>query len=847
MSPQTPPVSIRMLLRNNVRGMVTILALIGVLSGCGGSSGGAPTVTNPGSAPSGGASYTGPAPANADIQAFRINLWEPLRADNRCGSCHNEGGQAPQFAREDDVNQAYSAAIPNVDLSHPSLSTMVTKVAGGHNCWEAVPSVCADIITNYISAWASETGGGGATQVQLTAPTIRDPGASLNLPGDSTLFATYLHPLLIDHCSGCHTESSSTPQAPFFANSDVESAYAAAGPKINLNRPQDSRLVVRLRDEFHNCWSDCAADAATYQAAIENMAAGVTPTQPDSALVLSKALTLAGDGIVASSGGRYEANQIAFWQFKTGQGTTAYDTSGIEPAINLNFSGTVNWVGGWGIQIVDGKAQATTTASRKLHDLITATGEYSIEAWVAPANVTQEDADIISYSGSTTARNFTLAQRLYNYQAYGRSSATGANGDPALETADADEDLQAALQHVVVTYDPVNGRKLYVNGVFTDDLDSASGGNLSNWDNSFAFVLGNEVSNDRLWQGTIRMVAIHNRALTPAQIVQNYNVGVGEKFYLLFSVSDLVNVPDSYVVFEASRYDSYSYYFGEPFFISLDPSATPSNIPLRGMRIGINGRQADVGQAYANVDVTLDASSYTPGQGQVISTMGTVIALENGPESDEFFLTFEQLGTHSHAFVEATPSPPGTPPDLPAKSDIGMRVFNEIDAAMAKMTGVSRFDAANSTINSTYATYEQQLPAIDDVNAFLSSQQMAVAQLAMEYCNGLVEDRGGISRATYFPGFNFSASADTAFDATGRAQIIDPLLTHMLNADLGTATYLTTQPDDTAVRTELDSLITRLTQCATGGAPTCATAQRTREVVKATCAAVLGSATMLLK
>ena len=36
-----------------------------------------------------------------------------------------------------------------------------------------------------------------------------------------------------------------------------------------------------------------------------------------------------------------------------------------------------------------GKAQATTTASRKLYDLVKATGEYSIEAWVAPANVAQ--------------------------------------------------------------------------------------------------------------------------------------------------------------------------------------------------------------------------------------------------------------------------------------------------------------------------------------------------------------------------------------------------------------------------------------------------------------------------
>src|SRR5690606_1321555 len=106
----------------------------------------------------------------------------------------------------------------------------------------------------------------------------------------------------------------------------------------------------------------------------------------------------------------------------------------------------------------------------------------------------------------------------------------------------------------------------------------------------------------RLWQGVIRLAAIHNRALTPAQIQQNYEAGVGEKFYLLFSVSELIGVPDSYVAFEVSQFDSYSYLFNAPFFISLDGSAVPDGIPLRGMRIGVNGKEAVVGQAYTGLD-----------------------------------------------------------------------------------------------------------------------------------------------------------------------------------------------------------------------------------------------------
>jgi predicted nucleic acid-binding Zn ribbon protein len=66
------------------------------LAGCGG---GAKTVENPITPPATPAAYSGPAPATADVQAFRINVWDNLKAANRCGQCHTQGGQAPPFVR----------------------------------------------------------------------------------------------------------------------------------------------------------------------------------------------------------------------------------------------------------------------------------------------------------------------------------------------------------------------------------------------------------------------------------------------------------------------------------------------------------------------------------------------------------------------------------------------------------------------------------------------------------------------------------------------------------------------------------------------------------------------------
>ena len=253
----------------------------------------------------------------------------------------------------------------------------------------------------------------------------------------------------------------------------------------------------------------------------------VTPVDPT--LVVSRALTLYA-GTVASGNNRYDADIIARWMFKEGSGSTAFDTSGVDPAINLTISGNTTWDSAWGLIFGTGgaKAQGSTATSSKIYSAISTTGQYSLELWAAPANVTQTMAFMGGYSGGTTARNFTLAQDAMQYQAYGRSTVTDANGAPPLTTAAANMNAQAALQHIVLTYDPTHGRQLYVNGNFTGDVDTLTGGTLGNWDNTFAFLLGNETSNDRPWQGEIRFAAVHNHALTMSQIQQNYAAGVGQ-------------------------------------------------------------------------------------------------------------------------------------------------------------------------------------------------------------------------------------------------------------------------------------------------------------------------------
>jgi hypothetical protein len=547
------------------------------------------------------------------------------------------------------------------------------------------------------------------------------------------------------------------------------------------------------------------------------------------------ALTI-GDGTIATGGNRYENAQIALWEFKRGSGSTAFDTSGVDPAIDLTLSGDVTWFGGWGITINDGKAQGSTSASKKLHDKILATGEYSIEAWVVPFNVTQEMARIVTYSAGDDARNFTLQQTLYDYDYLHRSTTTGANGDnPQVSTFAGADVLQATLQHVVATYSPITGRSIYVNGTLMSETDPATPGTLVDWQDTFAFVLGNEASGDGLWQGVLRMVAIHNRTLTPEQVVQNFDVGVGEKFYLLFSIADIINVPSSYILFAVEQFDSFGYLFDQPHFITLGGAPAVEGVAIEGLRIGINGSEAPVGQSYGKMIQTLSSAQFGE-LGQLLSPLAAVLPLEKGPQDDEFFLTFDLLG--SETFVRTDdPALVIVPADLPPADRIGVRTFDEINASMAAVTGV---DPETVAVDMTYQSLRQSLPTIEDPKAFLSSHQVAIAQLAIEYCNALVDGPGA---AAYFGGFDFSQAPASAYAGNARNQVIDPLIDGIMGIGV------LTQPDFVVVRDELgyfgtdgvrpDNLVDRLLVSADN--------PNSAAIAKGVCASVLGSAVTLVQ
>jgi hypothetical protein len=128
------------------------------------------------------------------------------------------------------------------------------------------------------------------------------------------------------------------------------------------------------------------------------------------------------------------------------------------------------------------------------------------------------------------------------------------------------------------------------------------------------------------------------------------------------------------------------------------------------------------------------------------------------------------------------------------------------------------------------------LPTVTNIQSVSSGAQIASAQLAMQYCEALINDP--TKTPTFFPGMNFNAAPGSAFANNGTMDlVVQPLYNNLIGQNI------LTQPGNPAVSNELYSLITTLTNSPTTSGP----AARTQQISMAACTAVLSSATTALK
>ncbi len=226
---------------------------------------------------------------------------------------------------------------------------------------------------------------------------------------------------------------------------------------------------------------------------------------------------------------------LGLWVFDAGSGDVVEDLTELEPQMPLQIVGlgtAANWVAD-GLEFsATGGAAVVTGSSSKVRNGLQATEAFSVEIWVTPAEVDQYGpARLVTLSLDGSSRSWTLLHGVIDdmqtqgtTDAYGLRLATSTlmdvNGVPTMYTPPW---VQLQPTHILASRDPGGEVLIWIDGelVHSEIRD----GDFSVWPSTHSFGVGNEISLDRAYHGTVHLVAVYDRALSGAEVDQNLAAG----------------------------------------------------------------------------------------------------------------------------------------------------------------------------------------------------------------------------------------------------------------------------------------------------------------------------------
>ncbi len=237
-----------------------------------------------------------------------------------------------------------------------------------------------------------------------------------------------------------------------------------------------------------------------------------------------RGLTISGNGH-RNKGGGNSPEEIELFTFAEGEGDSVRDSSGAGSGVELRIKDArnVRWLEGPGGVEFTGPGTIVGRGTGALFDRLRRTNRLTIEAWIQPGDLSQGGpARIVSMSADPGQRDFTLGQDKSGLAFRLRTTKTGANGTPQLDTAKGV--LKKETMHVVCTFDGKT-KYVYVNGRRRRE-EQRLGGDFSGWQR-YPLIVGNEATGDRPWRGKVFLVALYDRALDQDEVQRNYRAGAG--------------------------------------------------------------------------------------------------------------------------------------------------------------------------------------------------------------------------------------------------------------------------------------------------------------------------------
>jgi hypothetical protein len=212
------------------------------------------------------------------------------------------------------------------------------------------------------------------------------------------------------------------------------------------------------------------------------------------------------------------------YDFRTLDTGVLRDLSGNLIPLNLTLREPKNATASPQGLVLQGKPSITTDSPADgLSAQLQRSGALSLEVWIHPQSVSQNGpARVLTLSRNGNERNFTLGQDGDKMDFRLRTTATSTNGIPSLVTKSGV--VQTAPMHVVCTHSRDGRTQVFVNGKMVAEQQIK--GDFSNWSSDYRLAVGNELTGDRPWAGSISLAAIFNRALSSEEVERNYQAGL---------------------------------------------------------------------------------------------------------------------------------------------------------------------------------------------------------------------------------------------------------------------------------------------------------------------------------
>jgi PKD repeat protein len=228
--------------------------------------------------------------------------------------------------------------------------------------------------------------------------------------------------------------------------------------------------------------------------------------------------------------GRVTDGLQAEYHFNEGSESAVEDVSEVGSPLNLTIleQAKTTWGDGGYLTIDDGVVIESNDVAAKIIDACKISNELTLEAWVTRGATVKDGlehwvAGIMSVE-TPWQRNCGMGEVPDNDKMASRirTAGTGNVGGPA--ESDSGALLDAKLIHMVVTRASGGATKLYQNGVEIKEV-AGDAGTFSSWDETYKLILVNHHNGNNPWLGSLHLVAVYSKALSLAEVEQNYSFG----------------------------------------------------------------------------------------------------------------------------------------------------------------------------------------------------------------------------------------------------------------------------------------------------------------------------------